>query len=197
MPGSPDELFAMPESCACLTAILIFPMLPRSNIRVHGLFVVTGIAISLFCSCGGGAKNEEPARSTNPVDPSGVNAPLRAFSQEITSAIKSLKLQASGTTELPVTIRNSGQELLASTGKFPITISYKWFADGEMLPLEGERTLLPQPLKPGETVDVKVRVVAPAAGKTLTLRISLVQEGVDWFMSNGATPLELPVTLGS
>lgn len=96
-----------------------------------------------------------------------------------------------------MTIKNSGQEKLVSAGRFPITISYKWYEAGKMLPIEGERTLLPQPLKPGETVDVKVLVVAPAAGKTLTLRISLVQEGVDWFMSNGATPLELPVTLGS
>ena len=50
-------------------------------------------------------------------------------------------------------------------------------------------------LKPGESVDVNVNVVAPGTTGDLVLKISLVQEGVVWFMNAGAKPLELPVTI--
>src|SRR3954464_10326930 len=169
-------------------------MIARCAVRTNVLFLLTALAAAFVCSCGGRAPNEGPSQSTTPVDPSGVNAPLRAFSQQITSETKSLKLKPAAVTEVPVVIRNTGQELLSSIGKFPVTVSYKWFEAGKMLPIEGERTGLPKPLMPNEVLNVNVRVVAPVSGKSLLLKITLVQEGVQWFISGGATPLEIPVT---
>ncbi|MGH9666522.1 MAG: hypothetical protein ACRD9L_19010 [Bryobacteraceae bacterium] len=96
---------------------------------------------------------------------------------------------------VPVTVRNTSQVPLSSTGRYPVTLSYKWFDNGAMLPMEGERTVLPAAIKPNDAVPLRMKVVAPGAGRTLTLKISLVQEGVQWFMFAGAKPLELPVTL--
>ncbi len=76
-----------------------------------------------------------------------------------------------------------------------MTISYKWFQNGRMLPIEGERTLLPAALGPNQAADANVRVVAPAAAGAYALRLTLVQEAVAWFMLKSNTYLELPVTV--
>ena len=39
------------------------------------------------------------------------------------------------------------------------------------------------------------RIVAPKDGRSLDLKLSLVQEGVAWFFMRGATPLDIPVQL--
>jgi hypothetical protein len=62
-----------------------------------------------------------------------------------------------------------------------------------MLPIEGERTPLPAMLQPGESLGVEMRVVAPEQGRDLVLKITLVQEGVAWFMSKGGKSLDIPV----
>jgi hypothetical protein len=124
-----------------------------------------------------------------------VNAPLPSYSEDIRSSVKLLTLRRAERTLVPLTLRNTGPAHWSTAGRDPITISYKWFDRGRMLPIEGERTLLPGMLKPGESVDVNVNVVAPGTTGDLVLKISLVQEGVVWFMNAGAKPLELPVTI--
>jgi hypothetical protein len=64
-----------------------------------------------------------------------------------------------------------------------------------MLPIEGERTVLPRPLPPNAQETVLAKVTAPQSGSNLILRFSLVQEGVAWFFSKDATALDIPVTL--
>jgi hypothetical protein len=76
-----------------------------------------------------------------------------------------------------------------------VTLSYQWLRDGKMLPIEGERTLLPGALVPGATVSVSALVVAPAEPGRYALRMSLVQEGVAWFTSKGASPLDIPAVV--
>ena len=124
-----------------------------------------------------------------------MNGPLSSFSQEITSSLTLVKAKPSETTMVPVTIRNTTAAPWSSRGRYPITVSYKWFDGGKILPVEGERTFLPTPIRPNESANVNIKVVAPASGKDLVLKITLVQEGVQWFMMAGATPLELPVIL--
>jgi hypothetical protein len=124
-----------------------------------------------------------------------MNTALSSFSEDIQSSVKSLALRPAEKTLVPITLRNTEPSVLSSSGRNPITISYKWFDHGKMLPIEGERTVLPGPLKPGDSVDVKVNVVAPQTPGEMVLKITLVQEGVAWFMTTGAAPLVLPVTV--
>jgi hypothetical protein len=165
-----------------------------SALGLAGVFLVA-LGSAFLSSCGGSAPTQNAIESTTPAKPGEMNAPLTAFSQEITSSVKSLRLKPSETTELPVIIRNAGKEALASYGKYPVNISYKWFDREKMLPIEGERSGLPAVLKPNESTNVNVKVVAPPSGKSLTLKVTLVQEGVEWFMSAGARTLDIPVTL--
>jgi hypothetical protein len=124
-----------------------------------------------------------------------VDQPLTNFSQEITSATHDLTLRPGGVFQVPVTIKNPTAEPWSSFGKYPVTVSYMWFDNGVMLPPESERTLLPARLPPGGSVTLTVKGTAPQKGQKLQLRITLVQEGVAWFMVKGALALEIPVEL--
>lgn len=124
-----------------------------------------------------------------------VDRPLTNFSQEITSAIHELTVSPGGAFQVPVTIKNPTDELWSSFGKYPVVVSYTWFDNGVMLPPESERTPLPVKVPPGGSIMVTVKGKAPQKGQKLLLRITLVQEGVAWFMVNGARSLEIPVEM--
>ena len=64
-----------------------------------------------------------------------------------------------------------------------------------MLPIEGVRTFLPSPVRPQQTANLNVRLVAPDETGNFAVRITLVQEGVAWFMTKSNTYLELPVAI--
>jgi hypothetical protein len=121
--------------------------------------------------------------------------PFTSFSERITSPVRFLSVHPSDTTSVPLTITNTSRDCWVSAGKYPVTLSYKWLDGGKMLPIEGVRTVLPQPVDPGRTVSVDARIVIPPDGTDLELRLSLVQEGVAWFFIRGATPLDIPVKL--
>lgn len=122
-----------------------------------------------------------------------LNTPLTSFAQEITSSDAGIRPKAGQPFVLNVTVRNPGEQTWANSGQAPVNLSYKWFLDGQMLPIEGERTVLPQPVAPGESLPVQMKVVAPGKSGKLLLHVSLVQEGVAWFMFKGGKPLELAV----
>jgi hypothetical protein len=124
-----------------------------------------------------------------------INQPLSSFEQEITSTVNRMRMQPSAIVQLPVTVKNIGGETWVSKGSAPVNVSYKWFQNGMMLPIEGERTFLPRSIGPGESVPVQVKVAAPAHGDNLVLKVTLVQEGVAWFMIKGGKSLEIPVDL--
>ena len=126
-----------------------------------------------------------------PTQETGLQQPLTSFRQNLSSSTTNLTLHPGQEIKVPVRIENPGPETWVSTGKFPVTISYKWFKQAEMLPIEGARTVLPGPLGPNQSVTVDVRVVAPNQPGDYTVRITLVQEAVTWFLTKGAAVLQL------
>ena len=122
--------------------------------------------------------------------------PLSSFCQRLTTSIDRLVLEPRQQIKVPVRIENPGPETWPSTGRFPVNISYKWLDGGPMLlPIEGERTPLPAPIPAGHAINVDVRVIAPDQPGQFALRITAVQEGVAWFMTESDTFLELPATV--
>jgi len=151
-----------------------------------------------LCSAGIGCRQSAntAAEPTNPSVAGGVNAPLTSFQANITSTTTRLDLHPGQDIKVPIRIGNPGTERWVSTGRFPVTISYKWFRGAELMPIEGERTILPAPAEPNQTVAADARVVAPNDTGEFTLRISLVQEAVAWFMTKSNNSfLQLPVTV--
>jgi len=87
------------------------------------------------------------------------------------------------TTTTAVRVTNASAATWGST----INLSYHWYdAAGTVVTWDGARTSVAG-VGPGVTTTAFVRVVGPAVAGTYTLRFDLVQEGVAWFSSKGAT----------
>lgn len=102
---------------------------------------------------------------------------------------------------IPVLVTNAGTEAWPATGtptgSYRVTFSYHWLdAAGAVVVFDGERTMLPEDVPPGGSVDLAARVVAPQAPPgEYRLVLTLVQEHVDWFDARGGGTLVLPVTV--
>ena len=83
--------------------------------------------------------------------------PLSRFVSGMSSSVVTLRTTSSGRMNIPVRVRNTGTEWWSSAGKFPVTLSYKWFRAGQMLPYEGERTVLPGAVAPGSAASLGAR----------------------------------------
>jgi len=158
------------------------------------LFQAPAIALlAIICCCLGIGCRDTPR--TNPESAEGPGQAFSSYRQVLTSPTTSLTLHPAQDLKIPVQIQNPGTDTWASVGRYPVTISYKWFKDGQMLPIEGERTMLPSAVAPNQTVNADVRVVAPNQTGNFELRITLIQEGVTWFMTKSNTFLPLQVTV--
>jgi FkbM family methyltransferase len=123
---------------------------------------------------------------------------LSSFSQIITSPDKHLELPLHSTYALAIDVTNSGRECWSvGNPACPVTVGYRWMnSAGSILPVEGNRA---QPendtVPPGQSIRIQLPVQAPDAPGSYTLLVSMVQEGVAWFMDRGAEPLAVPTTV--
>src|SRR5690348_12466609 len=98
------------------------------------------LAALLVCCVGPACRQSSPSPSVVLEQNLGLQQPLTSFRQVLTSSVDKLTLQPGQEIRVPVHIENPGTETWISAGRFPVTISYKWFKNGELLPIEGERT---------------------------------------------------------
>lgn len=74
-------------------------------------------------------------------------------------------------------------------------VSYHWLnVDGRALVADGERTALPRPVAPGETIELRARLVAPIDLGRAMLQWDVVEESVTWVSERDPTPVE-PVAI--
>jgi hypothetical protein len=63
-----------------------------------------------------------------------------------------------------------------------VNVSYHWYAANKRLVTkEGFRTLLPENVEPGATIQMPFQIVAPDRPGEYLLRPDLVHEGIAWF----------------
>jgi hypothetical protein len=156
--------------------------------------LLCAFALLLYC-VGTACRQETPNPPAEVENKTGMQQPVTSFRQVLTSTKTDLTLHPGEDTKIPVRIQNPGTETWMSTGQYPVNVSYKWYKNGQMMRIEGERTVLPSAIGPNQAVDAEVRVVAPSDPGKYVLRVTLVQEAVAWFMIKSKTFLELPVTI--
>jgi FkbM family methyltransferase len=123
---------------------------------------------------------------------------LSSYSQEIASAVHDLRVAAGETCTVAIRVKNTGtQPWFGRVPRAPVHASYRWLAaNGDELPIEGNRALLNRPLvSPGESDELRLQIRAPSSPGSHILWISMVQEGVAWFYLRGASPLVLQATV--
>jgi hypothetical protein len=122
--------------------------------------------------------------------------PLSEFSASLAPQAAPDRALAGATFSLPIRIKNVGDQTWPSSGPRPVHVSYHWLDEsGNMVIFDGLRTPLPQDMRGGDEADLHVSVKAPVSPGAYTLRITLVQENVAWFDSQGLDPLDLPVLI--
>ena len=99
---------------------------------------------------------------------------------------------------LEVRLTNTGTVAWPATGPTPVRLSYHWLnAAGVVVVWDGQRTVLPRDVAPGDTVTVGLAYAPPLVTGAHTLRIDLVHEGVSWFSGLGVTPRDVVIPVGN
>ena len=93
-----------------------------------------------------------------------------------------------------VTVTNAGTMTWVATGPNAFHLSYHWTGPASLY--DGERTVLPYDVAPGETVDLKATLIAPSVPGTYTLKWDMVQENVTWFSTQGVPTEDQIVGVG-
>jgi radical SAM protein with 4Fe4S-binding SPASM domain len=84
--------------------------------------------------------------------------------------------------EVEVELENKTPMPIGSVMPYPVLISYHWLQpDGYVVVHDGIRTAIKPLLAPGHRRPFSVRIVAPDQPGSYVLRITLVQEGMQWF----------------
>lgn len=101
----------------------------------------------------------------------------------------------SGERELPLRVTNTGRGFWPAGESFPFprgTVTVGPYLRGPAGGrIELPRTLLPRGVRPGETVDVRLRIPARELAGAEELVVDLVYEGVAWFSELGSAPLSV------
>jgi len=88
-----------------------------------------------------------------------------------------------------VLLTNTGDRTWSSTDVHPFALSYHLDnLDGRSVTYDGPRTPLPLVLRPGDSVELQARLIAPESPGTYVVEWDGVQEAVSWFSWAG-TPL--------
>ena len=113
------------------------------------------------------------------------------FGATYAPAAGSSSYDAGATTQLAVTLTNTGTQTWPATGTNPVRLAYHWLQNGTVVLWDGQRGLLPTDVATGGKVTVNVPVLTPSKAGTYTLRLDLVQEGIAWFSGLGVAPQDL------
>lgn len=105
-------------------------------------------------------------------------------------------LAANQPVSVSVTITNMSTMVWPSGGANPVYLSYHWYdQSGQVVVWDGLRTVLPNDIVNPQSVTLTANLKAPSSAGNYTLKWDIVQEGVTWFSFNGATTLDVPVTV--
>jgi hypothetical protein len=106
-------------------------------------------------------------------------------------AAGSSSFDAGATTQLSVTLTNTGTQTWTAQGANPVRLAYHWLQSGAVVVWDGQRGILPADVASGGRVMVTVPVLTPTTPGTYTLRLDLVQEGIAWFSGLGVAAQDL------
>ncbi len=97
-----------------------------------------------------------------------------------------------------IVLENAGSATWRARGRTGVRLAYHWLDPlGNPIVWDGARAELPQPIAPGETVEVDVAVAAPRAPGRYLLSFDLVEEFRFWFGEVGSTTLDVAVDVAS
>jgi hypothetical protein len=115
-------------------------------------------------------------------------------SASIESKTDRLRVYEGGSAEVGLRLKNAGKKEWSSRGRNPCSLSYHLLDEtGKAYRFENPRTSLPRPVRPGEEIDLSIRIKAPLEKGNYLVEIDLVREGLAWFKDSGSRTLVVPL----
>ncbi|MHC5744432.1 MAG: hypothetical protein ACYTXT_21575, partial [Nostoc sp.] len=122
----------------------------------------------------------------------------QVFSQEIKiiSTIGTVKVDS--TLRIPIFLKNKSNFVWYNSGPNPTNFSYRWLdASGKLVVADGDRTILPFDVDPGESAAINAVIKTPTNSGKYTLILTMVQETVAWFSDKESPYPKIDVTVTS
>ena len=115
------------------------------------------------------------------------------YDLEVVAHETPVSLQQLQSAEVRLVLANRGEKTWDPVRSF--NVSYRWMeTDGDVLVADGARTALPRAVAPGETIEVRARLVAPRESGVAMLQWDVVEESVTWISDRDPTP-EKPIRI--
>jgi len=112
----------------------------------------------------------------------------------ITTRADGLRAPEGGSAEVDLRLKNAGKKEWSSRVRNPYLLSYHLLDEtGKVLRFDNARTSLPRPVRPGEEIELAIRVKAPLDKGAYLVEIDIVREGLAWFKDSGSRTLVLPL----
>jgi len=159
----------------------------------HAFFASAAIAVCGFVACHSQNQQETPI---GPLPPSAFHV--------VWERVDAPPVMAAGSNvSIVVRFRNAGDSVwpdpqIADPAKLSpahaVRLAYRWLdANGNPVTEYRDRTELPFPIVPNQSIELPVMVTAPAQAGTYRLQFDLVQELVAWFEDRGSARLIVPL----
>lgn len=108
------------------------------------------------------------------------------YDLDVASHATPSRIDSGSVVEVPLSLRNAGSRAWEQAA---FHVSYHWFAsDGATIAWDGERTLLPRAVAPGEEVRLTAKLAAPKRSGSLRLQWDVVEESVTWISQRDPSP---------
>jgi len=123
--------------------------------------------------------------------------PLPHFASSVTAEDAPKVLRPGESARVKIRVTNTSDGVWSADGgeigEYRVTASSRWLVGEQALAAEGARAFFPRDVRPGETEELWVPVVAPSSDGHYTLVLTLVQERVAWFCDVGGGEVRLPI----
>lgn len=116
------------------------------------------------------------------------------FEASIKSKIRAGQAYEGETHKIVLQLKNIGKKEWRSESQPPCFLSYHLLdKKGKMVRFDNARTPLPKPIRPGELLEISVKVKAPLESGSYFVEFDLVREGLAWFKDLGSKTLIIPL----
>jgi len=171
------------------------------------------VAIAVLAACAGCGRREnrawfdaKPAATASSRAAPATAAPLPPQATQVKWAAPDAprEMAADSFVTLPITFTNAGPapwpdnataDPQKRDGSYAVRLVHRWLPAGAPLTprVGGERTDLPRPVAPQETMTLPITVRAPSAPGDYQLVVEMIQELVQWFADTDARTLTIPI----
>jgi len=173
-----------------------FAIWALAMVATVGLVACTGRWTELPASGGTPQPNQAAASAAGQPSSQGGLMPQSAYRVEWSSPQIPSQLPRGAQQLISVSIRNTGDREWDAR---QISVSYHWFnaTENRMVDqYDGIRSPIPSNIRPGQEVTIdNVKILGPNQGGSYLLQLTLVQESVTWFETQGADTLTVPITV--